>query len=231
MYDLLKVGLPAGIGLMINVALWGVILIGLVGRYDKEVLAATSAVLSYGGLSVMPVVGIGTALSAAVGKTIGHGRKDLAAKQTSVCLRIGLVYMGLVGVCFFVFRHELMRFWSDEPGVVKAGANILIYSACYQVFHAVRIIYDGSLRGAGDTLWLALTSAVGAAAILGLGGWTAVTLLPSWGYMGPWIAAAVSIAAVGLANRWRFKSNRWKKVDLFKRRIPIVPVQDEALIE
>jgi Na+-driven multidrug efflux pump len=59
----------------------------------------------------------------------------------------------------------------------------------------------------------------------------AVTLLPSWGYMGPWIAAAVSIAAVGLANRWRFKSNRWKKVDLFKRRIPIVPVQDEALIE
>lgn len=231
MYDLLKVGLPAGIGLMINVALWGVILIGLVGRYDKEVLAATSAVLSYGGLSVMPVVGIGTALSAAVGKTIGQGRKDLAAKQTSVCLRIGLVYMGLVGVCFFVFRHELMRFWSDEPGVVKAGANILICSACYQVFHAVRIIYDGSLRGAGDTLWLALTSVVGAAAILGLGGWMAVTLLPSWGYMGPWIAAAVSIAAVGLANRWRFKSNRWKKVDLFKRRIPIVPVQDEALIE
>jgi len=231
MYDLLKVGLPAGIGLMINVSLWGVILIGLVGRYDKEVLAATSAVLSYGGLSVMPVVGIATALSAAVGKTIGRGRKDLAAKQTSACLRIGLVYMGLVGICFFVFRHELMRFWSDEPGVVKAGANILVCSACYQIFHAMRIIYGGALRGAGDTLWLALASVVGAAAILGLGGWMAVTLMPSWGYMGPWIAAAVSIAAVGLANRWRFKSNRWKKIDLFKRRIPIVPVQDEALIE
>lgn len=231
MHDLLRVGLPAGFGLMANVAFWGIILIGLVGRHGKEVLAATSAVLSYGGLAVMPVVGIGTALSAAVGKSIGQGRKDLAAKQTSVCLRIGLIYMGSVGLCFFLFRDGLMRFWSDEPGVIKAGANILICAASYQVFHAIRIIYGGSLRGAGDTLWLAAASAIGEALVLGLGGWLAATLLPSWGYMGPWIAAAASIAAVAWANRWRFKSNRWMKIDLFKRPVPVVPVQDEGIVE
>ncbi len=228
MYDLLKVGLPAGFGLMVNVAFWGIILFALVGRHGKEVLAATSAVLSYGGLSIMPVVGIGTALSSAVGKSIGQGRKDLAAKQTSVCLRIGVIYMGLVGVCFFVFRNELMAFWateSTEPKVIEAGANILICAAAYQVFHAARIIYGGSLRGAGDTVWLAAVSAVGAALILGLGGWLVVKLVPSLEYMGPWIAAAVSIAAVGLANRWRFKSNRWMKIDLFKRRPLGVPVE------
>ena len=231
MYDLLKVGLPAGFGLMVNVAFWGIILIGLVGRHGKDVLAATSAVLSYGGLSVMPVVGIATALSAAVGKTIGQGRKDLAGKQTSVCLRIGVIYMGLVGVCFLVFRTELMRFWSDEPEVIKKGANILICSGCYQVFHAVRIVYGGALRGAGDTLWVAVASAIGAAVVLGLGGWLVVTLIPSWGYMGPWIAAAASITAVSVANRRRFKSNRWMKIDLFKRRVPVVPVQDEGTVE
>jgi MATE family multidrug resistance protein len=228
MYDLLKVGLPAGFGLMVNVAFWGMMLFALVGRHGKEVLAATSAVLSYGGLSIMPVVGIGTALSSAVGKSIGQGRKDLVAKQTSVCLRIGVVYMGLVGLCFFVFRNELMAFWATEftePKVIEAGANILICAAAYQVFHAARIIYGGSLRGAGDTVWLAVTSAVGAALILGLGGWLVVKLVPSLEYMGPWIAAAVSIAAVGLANRWRFKSNRWMKIDLFKRRPLGMPVE------
>ena len=228
MYDLLKVGLPAGFGLMMNVAFWGMMLFALVGRHGKEVLAATSAVLSYGGLSIMPVVGIGTALSSAVGKSIGQGRKDLAAKQTSVCLRIGVIYMGLVGVCFFVFRNELMAFWateSTEPKVIEAGANILICAAAYQVFHAARIIYGGSLRGAGDTVWLAVVSTAGAALILGLGGWLVVKLVPSLEYMGPWIAAAVSIAAVGLANRWRFKSNKWMKIDLFKRRPLGMPVE------
>jgi hypothetical protein len=36
---------------------------------------------------------------------------------------------------------------------------------------------------------------------------------------------------VGLANRWRFKSNRWMKIDLFKRRARSVPVEIETVAE
>jgi len=231
MYDLLKVGLPAGFGLMVNVAFWGVILVGLVGRFGTEALAATSAVLAFTSLSVMPVVGIGTALTAAVGKTIGQGRKEVAVRQTSVCLRVSLVYMGLVGICFFVFRNSLMRFWSSDVAVVKDGANILICAAIYQIFHAARTIYSGSLRGAGDTVWLAIVSAVGAVVILGLGGWLIARFLPLFGVLGPWAAAALSIVAVGWANRWRFKSKRWMNIDLFKRRAVSVPIRDGAAVE
>jgi MATE family multidrug resistance protein len=226
MYDLLKVGLPAGLGLMVNVAIWGVILLGLVGRSDgKEALAATSAVLSYTNISVMPIVGLATALTAAVGKAIGQDRKNLAVRQTSVCLRVALVYMGLVGLCFFLFREPLMAFWSSDERVRQIGANILICAAVYQVFHAARTIYGGSLSGAGDTMWLAIASAVGAVIILGLGGTFVVVFLPSLGSLGPWIAATFSIIVVGLANYWRFKSNRWTKIDLFKRRAVPVPVE------
>jgi len=218
-YDLLKVGLPAGLGLMVNVAMWGVILSGLVGKVNgKEALAATSAVLSYTSFSIMPIVGIATALTAAVGKAIGQGKKNLAAKQTSVCLRATLVYMGLVGLCFILFRDALMAFWSSDAKVKQIGVNILICAAIYQVFHAARIIYGGSLRGAGDTVWLAIISAVTAMVVLGIGGVLIVKLLPSLGPIGPWIAATISIIVEGLANRWRFNSNRWMKIDLFKRR-------------
>lgn len=225
MYDLLKVGLPAGFELMINVAFWGVILFGLVGRFGKEALAATSAVLAYTNVSVMPVVGISTALTAAVGRTIGQGRKDLAAKQTSICLRVAFAYMGTIGICFLIFRESLMRFWTSDAKVIESGINILICAAIYQVFHAARIIYSGSLRGAGDTVWLAITSSLSAVIILGTGGVLMVKFFPSLGSVGPWIAAAVSMIAVGLANRWRFKSNRWMKIDLFKRRPVGVPVE------
>ncbi len=243
MYDLLKVGFPAGIGLMVNVALWGVILFGLVGKFGTNALAATSAVFACTHVSVMPIVGISTALTAAVGKAIGERRERVAIKQTIVCLRVALVYMGLVGICFFVFRKGLMEFWTTDPGmdqavveaVVKAGANILICAAIYQVFQAARTIYSGSLRGAGDTVWLAFTSSVGAVVILGFGGGLMVIVFkkyfPSYGYMGPWIAATFSMIAVGLANRWRFKSKRWMNIDLFKRRGPSVPIQNGAAVE
>jgi len=230
MYDLLKVGLPAGFGLMVNVAFWGMLLFGLVGRFGTEALAATSAVLSYTSLSVMPVVGIGTALAAAVGKTIGAGKKELATRQTHVCLKVALVYMGIVAIIFFVSRVALMEFWSSDEEVIKIGADILICAAIYQVFHAARVIYAGALRGAGDTLWLAIVSAAGAA-ILGLGGLVIIILSVELAALGPWIVATISIIAVGLANYWRFKSNRWMKIDLFKHRPVGVPVDTGAVVE
>jgi MATE family multidrug resistance protein len=243
MYDLLKVGFPAGIGLMVNVALWGVILFGLVGKFGTNALSATSAVFACTHVSVMPIVGISTALTAAVGKAIGENKDRVAIKQTRVCLKVALVYMGLVGVCFFIFRKGLMEFWTTDPdmdqavveAVVNAGANILICAAIYQVFQAARTIYSGSLRGAGDTVWLAITSTVGAVVILGFGGALMVIVFkkffPAYGYMGPWIAATLSMIAVGLANRWRFKSKRWMNIDIFRRRGPSVPIQNGAAVE
>jgi hypothetical protein len=41
----------------------------------------------------------------------------------------------------------------------------------------------------------------------------------------------MSIIVVGLANCWRFKSNRWMKIDLFKRRPVGVPVEVETASE
>jgi MATE family multidrug resistance protein len=183
----------------------------------------------------MPVVGISTALTAAVGKTIGHGKKDLAMKQTSVCLRISLAYMGLVGICFFLFRYELMAFWTTDPirdrGVIEAGADILICAAVYQIFHAARTIYSGALRGAGDTVWLAIISGLGAVLILWLGGAIMASAFPSLGALGPWMAAALSIISVGLANCWRFNSKRWMNINLFKRGEPSVPLRNGAPAE
>ena len=224
MRDLLGVGLPAGFGLVINVAVWGIVLSALVGRFGREALAATSAVLAYTSLSAMPVIGIATALTAAVGKAIGSGRKNLAIRQTHICLRIGLVYMGLVGVCFYCLRDVLMVFWSQDPDVTGTGSSILICAALYQVFHAARIIYIGALRGAGDTTWPAMVSGIVAIAILGVGGALVARLFPSLGALGPWIVATLSVAIVGTANAWRFANRRWMAIDLFNRRAPTAPI-------
>ena len=129
-------GFPAGIGFMINMAAWAFILFGLAGKFGKESLAATSAVFSCMSFSFMPIVGLGTALTAAVGKSIGKDRKDIVIKQTGTCLRVALIYMSFVGFCFFLFRKPLMGFWSSDDKVIEIGLNIFIFAAIFQVFDA-----------------------------------------------------------------------------------------------
>jgi MATE family multidrug resistance protein len=219
-FDLIKVGFPAGVSIAIGVALWGAILLALVGRFGKEPLAATSAVLACMNVSFMPIVGISTALTAAVGKSIGSGRKELAVRQTGLCVRIAVCYMGFIGLCFFLFRDPIMKLWAPlDDKVIAAGVNILLFAAVFQFFDAMVIIYVGALRGAGDTVWLARISAEASIFILGLGGYLIVKLFPGLGELGPWMAALAEIIFVSLANRWRFKSKRWMRIDLFERRV------------
>jgi MATE family multidrug resistance protein len=230
--DLLKVGFPAGFGMIVNLSFWGIILFGLVGGFGKESLAATSAVFSCMNVSFMPIVGLGTALTAAVGRSIGKGRKNVAIEQTGVCLRVALIYMGVVGLSFFVFRNNLMAFWApDDKEVVRIGSSIFIFAAVFQVFDAMLITYYDALCGTGDTLWLAIVEASGATVIMGLGGFCMIKFFPEFGALGPWGAATVKIIVVSFANRWRFKSNKWMQIDLFKRRPIGVPVEIEAVIE
>ncbi|MHC4212729.1 MAG: MATE family efflux transporter [Planctomycetota bacterium] len=233
MGDLLKVGVPAGISFMVNVAFWAMILVVLVAKFGTEAQAATTAVFACINVSVMPVVGIGSALTAAVGKSIGKGRKDVISKQTHVCLKVSLVYMGLIGLCFFLFRHGIMNFWSSDGNekVIEAGVKLLVCAAIFQVFDAAGIIYNGALRGAGDTVWLAMISGLRAVIVLGMGGMLIVWLWPELGVLGPWIAATLSIIVTGIVNYWRFKSNKWMEIDLFKRRAVGPPVEVPSVVE
>lgn len=231
MRDLLKIGFPTGFGFMINMAFFSVILFGLVGRFGKESLAATSAVFSCMNVSFMPIIGLGTALTAAVGKSIGAGRKDIAVKQTAICLRLALVYMGFVGLCFFVFRNDLMALWSSDDKVIGIGIRIFICAAVFQVFDAILIIHADALRGAGDTLWFATAEATSATIVLGAGGFFMLTFFPEFGALGPWIAATAKIIVVSLLVRWRFKSNRWMRIDLFERRIVGMPAEINGVVE
>jgi Na+-driven multidrug efflux pump len=124
--------------------------------------------------------------------------------------------MFAMGAAFFIFRKHIMGFWSDDPAVVNVGTEILICAAVFQVFDAAVITYGGALRGAGDTLWMAIVSAGGSVLILGAGGFLLTTFAPQLGAIGVWIAFTANIIMVGFASRWRFKSNNWQKIDIFE---------------
>ena len=227
--EILRLGWPAGAQLCNNIASWTVLSLVLVGRFGEVHLAATTAVVRYLGLSFMPAVGIGMATTALVGRHIGEGRPDLARKRAHTALAVAMTYMGLCGAAFWVFRHPMIAFFihiSPSAGltgaaadhlaeqIVDIGATVMLCAAVYQLFDAAEIVYTGALRGAGDTLWpMVVTALVSWTAILG-GGMLFVHFLPQLGSTGPWIATSAYVIILGVLIGWRFESGAWRRINL-----------------
>lgn len=229
---IIRIGFPAGLGFTVNVVGWGLILFTLVAQFGTKAQAATSAVFSCINVSVMPVIGLSAALTAAVGKSIGTGSYRTAVKQTHICLKLALTYMGIMGVCFMLFREPIMRFWAPaDAAVMQMGCQILFCVAIFQIFDAASIIYHGALRGAGDNLYMVFASAFSVLFFLGMGGFCMVKFFPSLGVIGPWIALTVHILVSAAIKMLRFKSNHWRNIDIFNSKIGMAGEIDASAIE
>ncbi len=221
--DIIRVGWPAGVQFVNDMISWGLLTTVLIGRFfGEDALAAHTATIRYISLSFMPAVGIGIATTSLVGKYIGEGRKDLAAHRTHAGLLLAMAYMGVCGVLMLLFRDELIGFFIEADPVrtaeiIQMGGYILICAAFFQLFDAVGIVYVGALRGAGDTRWpMIVTALLSWGVIIGMG--TAIVLLlPQLGPVGPWIAGSLFVILLGVAMTWRFESRAWERIDLLHR--------------
>jgi MATE family multidrug resistance protein len=97
---------------------------------------------------------------------------------------------------------------------IAIGAKMLILVAIFQTIDALGIVYSGALRGAGDTVWPGIVTAVYSWVFIVGGGWIAVTYFEELGSIGPWIAAAVYIILIGLTMAVRFERGGWRSIDL-----------------
>ena len=229
--DIFRTGWPAGVQFVHDIGPW-VFMTALVSSFGWEHLAATSVAMRWMPLSFMPALGIGVAATALVGKYLGAGRPDLARRRTHTALKVTLVYMGLCGLAFLIFREEMVRFFvmvlPGEPGqmeqtpeqveqIVRIGGWVMVCAALFQLFDAVGITYISALRGAGDTLGPMFIVICTSWTLVVGGGVLAVKFLPQLGSVGPWIAGSAYVVALGLLMAWRFERGGWRNIDLLRR--------------
>jgi MATE family multidrug resistance protein len=225
--DILRIGWPAGVQFLNDVLPWTLMLAWLVNRFGPDELAATTVAMRWMPLSFMPAVGIGVATTALVGRYLGQRQPHLARRRTHAAVLLALAYMGICGLVFLIFRHELVKlFITIEPSpdaaahaatILDIGGKVMICAAVFQLSDAVGIVFMGGLRGAGDTFWpMILTLLLSWGLIIG-GGYLMVTERPQWGSIGPWIAGSVYLVALGIALAWRFERGRWRNIDLLHR--------------
>ena len=221
--EIVGLGWPGAVQWVNELTCWAVFMTVLVGQFGAAQNAAGWVVLRYMQLSFMPAVGMSIAVTAVVGRCIGAGDHPGAERRAWLAMRLAMSYMGVFAIMFVVFRTQAIRLFASSaytPAQVEEmlaiGSKIMVIAAVFQMFDAMAIVLMGALRGAGDTIWPGVVSAIEAWSLIVLAGYVIAKGAPSLGSLGPWIAAGVYIIAMGLTMLARFRFGPWRTIDLLK---------------
>lgn len=217
MRNLLTVGVPSGVQFIADLLAWSVFSLVIMARFGTDAMAAQTFMMRYMIVSFMPAFGLATAVTALTGRYIGMGRIDLVHARVRLGFAITATYMVCCGLVFFLWRDSLIGVFSDETEVRRVGAMLLAFAAVYQFFDALYIIYNGALRGAGDTFVPAVALAALNWTICVAGGAVLAKYWPHWGPAGPWTAATAYGIILGLFIYLRFRRGRWQSISLADR--------------
>lgn len=210
---LLKVGVPSGVQVEAEVLAWSIFSIVVMGGFGTAAMAANTFTFRFMSVSFMPAFGISMAVTALVGRYLGMGREDLARSRADLGFVLTAAVMFGWGIGFFVGRHQLMGMFTADVHVLRIGGELLIFAAVYQLFDAMYIVYNGALRGAGDTFVPAIVTGGLCWGITVLGGYAVARFEPSWGPVGPWSCALFYGVILGFFMLIRFRSRHWKAIE------------------
>lgn len=103
--------------------------------------------------------------------------------------------------------------FSSDPQVLASGAIIMVICAFTTHSQTSQVIITGSLRGAGDTKFVAVSSLISIAIVRPFLTWL-FAFPVGWGVIGAWIAILVDQTMRLVINFIRFKNGKWTKIEL-----------------
>jgi putative MATE family efflux protein len=157
--------------------------------------------------------GLSIAASALVGQNLGAKRPDLSIVYGKTGQRLAFMISCVVFLIFIFGRTFLVSLFSSEPAILVLGANVMILAALGTHMQTSQVVLSGCLRGAGDTVFVAITSFISVAAIRPLLTW--ILCFPvGLGLYGAWIALLVDQCFRLITSYRRFSSGRWTGIAL-----------------
>lgn len=203
----LKIGLPTS-GQQCAIALGLMALLGIVNSFGTDTLTAYGAAGKIDTIITQLILTLSGALAAFCGQNIGAGRLDRVREGLHFTMYTNL-FLGLITfVAVYLFGKNLMQIFTDDSNVIAIGEEYLLIIAGFFIIHGALNVFNGTLRGAGATLFPMITSIV-CLWIIRIP--LAYYLSAQWGRIGIWWSIGISITIGLIVTFLYYKSGRWKK--------------------
>ena len=203
----LKIGLPTSVQ-QCAIALGLIALLGIVNSFGTNTLTAYGAAGKIDTIITQAVLTLSGALAAFCGQNIGAGRLDRVKKGVQFTMYTNIALGLLTFAAVYLFGNEMMRIFTKDIDVVANGKEYLLIIGGFFIVHGALNVYNGALRGAGDTLFPMITSLV----CLWLIRIPLAYYLSSWlGRNGIWWAIGISITIGLIVTFVYYKMGFWKR--------------------
>ncbi|MDB8964632.1 MATE family efflux transporter [Parabacteroides merdae] len=205
--DSLKIGLPTSVQ-QCAIALGLIALLGIVNSFGTNTLTAYGAAGKIDTIITQAILTLSGALAAFCGQNIGAGRLDRVKKGVQFTMYTNIALGLLTFAAVYLFGNEMMRIFTKDIDVVAIGKEYLLIIGGFFIVHGALNVYNGALRGAGDTLFPMITSLV----CLWLIRIPLAYYLSSWlGRNGIWWAIGISITIGLIVTFVYYKMGFWKR--------------------
>lgn len=155
--------------------------------------------------------GFAVASTSLVGQQLGKGDLDKAKKYAEICTILAMLVMTIFGLLFFIFPTLIIRVFTDSKEIQPLASSALKIVSICQPFLAASMVLSGSLRGAGATKAVLITTSLGMYLIRVPMTYTLLHIF-NFGLSAAWVVMSFDLSFRCIANYIVFKNGKWKYI-------------------
>ncbi|WP_111979480.1 MATE family efflux transporter [Algibacillus agarilyticus] len=148
--EFLKLGLPIGITLFFEIALFGAIALAI-GTYGVDAAAAHQIAISFASNMYMLPLSLSIATSVVIGQLIGEEQPNAAITAAKSGILLALSIAVITASVTLFGRQYVSLLYTNDPDVIAVALALLIWAAVFQLSDAIQSVTLGALRGFKDT--------------------------------------------------------------------------------
>lgn len=160
------------------------------------------------GLSFTFADGIGAATTSLVGQNLGKKRPDLSIMYGKIGMRMAIACAAILSTTCIIMRYHFPLLFSNDAEIIATTAGLILILAFMMPLQTAQLVMGGSLRGAGDTKYVALTMVIAVGLMRPALGFI-MTYPLGWGLTGAWIAIIFDQLARLTMLFTRFTRGKW----------------------
>jgi putative MATE family efflux protein len=185
-------------------------LVRIISVFGSAVLAGYTIAIRILIFVLMPSWGLSNAAATLVGQNLGAKQPERAQISVWRTAFYNMVFLGVVGVFFWIYATPVVRLFSQDPAVVPLAATCLRILSCGNIGYAYGMVMLQAFNGAGDTMTPTVVNFFGFW-LLEIPLAYYLALRAGWQANGAYVSIVVAECAIAAAGVVLFRRGKWKE--------------------